>query len=269
MASTFNARNAAVYERSMGRWSSRLAPALLEFAGLSEIGHAEAVLDVGCGTGSLLQELVKQAGPRRIAGIDASAIYAEAARERMRDPRVDILTGDACALPYRDASFNLVLSQLVLQFVSDPGTALAEMRRVLRPAGIVVAAVWNSRGGMPHQRMFWDSAALIDPRAGELRARTFNRMTTRDGELAALFATAGLQRITTSTATIAMTFSRFDDFWGPIADGEGTLGRYVLDLQPETASLVRSAVEDAYLSGDDDGPRTFHCTAYLCRGLSP
>ena len=266
MASNFNARDPAVYERSMGRWSRQLAPDFVAFAALDQIGTAEAVLDVGCGTGSLLETLVANAGWRRIAGIDASELYLEAARHRVTDPRIELQTADAAALPYPNASFDAVLSQLVLQFVSDPAAALADMRRVVRPGGVVAAAVWNSGGGMPHQRMFWDTAALVDPRAADLRARTFNRIPTRDGELEALFRAAGLADIATSTATVAMRFIRFEDFWQPIAGGEGTLGKYVLKLDPETAALVRNAIEDAYLSGREDGPRVFHCTAFLCRG---
>ena len=69
MASTFNARDAAVYERSMGRWSRRLAPGFYEFA---HIGDAPRVLDVGCGTGSLLFELADNPAHRVLAGIAAS-----------------------------------------------------------------------------------------------------------------------------------------------------------------------------------------------------
>ena len=261
MASTFNARNAAVYERSMGRWSRRLAPGFLAFAGLGE-----SVLDVGCGPGSLLEELAASNGPRRIVGIDASPLYAAAARERLRDRRVVVLAADACALPFPDASFDAALSQLVLQFVPDPDGALAEMARVVRPGGTVAAAVWNSEGGMPHQRMFWDTAALVDPAAAKLRARTFGRRTTRDGELRSLFAAAGLTELADGTGTVAMDFADFDDFWGPIADGEGTLGKYVTGLAPKLAVRLREAVRAAYASDGADGPRTFHCTAYLCRG---
>jgi phosphatidylethanolamine/phosphatidyl-N-methylethanolamine N-methyltransferase len=130
VASTFNARNAAVYERSMGRWSRQLAPQFLRFAGMGD-----TVLDVGCGTGSLLLELAGRPEPRRIVGIDASPIYAAAAGKRLGDPRVTVLAADACALPFPDASFDAALSQLVLQVVPDPAGALAEMRRVVRPGG--------------------------------------------------------------------------------------------------------------------------------------
>jgi phosphoribosyl 1,2-cyclic phosphate phosphodiesterase len=68
MVSTFNARDAANYERSMGRWSRRLAPGFLAFA---DIGAAASVLDVGCGTGSLLFTLAANTAHTRITGIDA------------------------------------------------------------------------------------------------------------------------------------------------------------------------------------------------------
>jgi len=153
MASTFNARDAAVYERSMGRWSRRLAPGFAAFAG---IGDAPLVLDVGCGTGSLVFELADNPAHRLLAGIDASEIYvaaAQAQQAQVRDARIQLQHGDACAMPYADDSFDAALSQLVLQFVPHPAEAVAEMRRVVRQGGIVAAAVWNSAGGMPHQRV--------------------------------------------------------------------------------------------------------------------
>src|SRR3954451_16353477 len=122
MVSTFNARNASVYEQSMGRWSRLLAPGFVAFAGLGE-----AVLDVGCGTGSLLAEIARSEIPRRIAGIDAASVYLEAARARVADRRVELQEGDAEALPFADGEFDMALSQLVLQFVGKPGTAVREM----------------------------------------------------------------------------------------------------------------------------------------------
>jgi SAM-dependent methyltransferase len=181
MASTFNARDAAVYERSMGRWSRRLAPGFAAFAG---IGRAERVLDVGCGTGSLVFELADNPGHTQLVGIDASEIYLAAAREHATDThRFSFHHGDACAMPFVEDEFDAALCQLVLQFVPQPGEAVAEMRRVVRPGGTVAAAVWNSGGGMPHQRMFWDTAAMLDPAAAELRGKTFSRPMTRQDDL--------------------------------------------------------------------------------------
>ena len=68
-------------------------------------------------------------------------------------PSVRIELGDACALPYVDGSFDRALSLLVLQFVPQPEQAVLEMRRVVRPGGVVAAVVWDGFGGMPH----WDA----------------------------------------------------------------------------------------------------------------
>eukprot|EP01037_Dinobryon_pediforme_P002015 gene2014-2053_t len=218
----------------MGRWSRRLAPQLIGFAG---IAGARTVLDVGCGPGSLLFTLADDAGLQKISGIDASPIYTEAARARSSDPRIEILDGDACAMPFETASFDASLSQLVLQFVPDPLSAVREMRRVVKPGGVVAAAVWNSFGGMPHQRLFWDTAAMLDPAAVPLRAATFSRRTTVKGDLPLFFAEAGLTGIEEGSATVWMDFSDFEDFWSPIEGGEGTLGKYVTGLVPNLAGL--------------------------------
>ena len=268
MASTFNARDAAVYERSMGRWSRRLAPGFAVFAG---IGRAQRVLDVGCGTGSLVFELADNPAHQQLVGIDASDIYLSAAQAQVqRQPggaeRFAFHHGDACAMPFVEDEFDAALCQLVLQFVPQPGEAVAEMRRVVRPGGTVAAAVWNSGGGMPHQRMFWDTAAMLDPAAAELRGKTFSRPMTRQDDLYGLFERVGLREVAESTVTIPMDFADFDDFWSPIAGGEGTLGKYVLGLDADATARLETALRNAYESGQPDGKRHFSCTAFVCRG---
>ena len=262
MASTFNARDSAVYERSMGRWSRRLAPGFVAFAQVPPGAH---VLDVGCGTGSLLDELAGVPG-LVLAGIDASDIYVRAARERFAARAIPVQVGDACAMPFAPASFDAALSQLVLQFVPEPEAAAAEMRRVVRPGGTVAATVWNSAGGMPHQRMFWEVAAMLDPAAARLRNSTFNRRMTRRGDLPVLFEQAGLVEVEETSLTIWMEFEDFADFWTPILGGEGTLGRYVSALAPDAATRLERSLQDAFTSGEPDGPRQFACTAMACRG---
>jgi hypothetical protein len=71
--------------------------------------------------------------------------------------------------------------------MSDPARALAGMRRVTRPSGVVAAAVWDFAGGLVYQRIFWDTAAALDPDAELARDRRFSSPLTREGELAAAF----------------------------------------------------------------------------------
>ena len=264
IASTFNARNAAVYQRSMGRWSERLAVGFAAFAGLAP---GERVLDVGCGTGSLLFHLADRPERPEVTGIDASPIYVAAARQRAGTRSIVVEEGDAAALRFADASFDRALSQLVLQFIPDAASAVAGMARVVRAGGTVAAAVWASGGGMVLQRMFLDTAAQLDPAAAQLRDHTFTRPLTRPGELGALWHRLGLQNVVEDSLTIWMEHSDFADYWDPIAAGEGTLGRYVTALEPAARSRLEAQLRAAYLIGEPDGPRSFAATALICRGI--
>jgi len=156
MPIVFNARDAGNYERLMGRWSRRLAPLFIEHAGIAD---GEEVLEVGCGTGSLTFALAEAARFARLTAVDQSAVYLAAAQAKNRDRKIGLERGDGCALRFADASFDRALSMLVLpSVVPEPEQMVAEMRRVTRPGGVVAAAFWDTPGGTPHQRMFWDTA---------------------------------------------------------------------------------------------------------------
>jgi ubiquinone/menaquinone biosynthesis C-methylase UbiE len=110
MTSSFNVHDAAGYEQLMGRWSKKLAPLFIDFAGLA---NGEKVLDVGCGTGSLTFALTKFADLGEISAIDYSPVFVEAANRRNTDPRIKIQQADACALPFEDGTFDRALGLLV------------------------------------------------------------------------------------------------------------------------------------------------------------
>ncbi|MGH8772509.1 MAG: class I SAM-dependent methyltransferase, partial [Burkholderiales bacterium] len=97
----------------MGRWSRRLAPLLVGFAGIS---GAIRVLDVGCGTGNLGFCLGQNSEILSVRGLDISPAYIEHAKRRNRDARLGFEVGDACARPFPDASFAHAFSMLTMQF---------------------------------------------------------------------------------------------------------------------------------------------------------
>ena len=123
MSSKFISRGADKYDSFMGRWSRRLAPLFIDFAGLAA---GDRVLEVGCGTGSLTFALVKHANVTSVEAIDYEQQFIDAARERNTDPRINIQRGDACQLEFSDGQFDRALSMLVLQFVTDPERAVFE-----------------------------------------------------------------------------------------------------------------------------------------------
>jgi ubiquinone/menaquinone biosynthesis C-methylase UbiE len=100
------------------------------------------VLDVGCGPGVMVAELVERGCTFR--GVDPSADMISIARERFpENDRVSFITGDAARLEFPDNSFDAVLCMGVMDFVPNGQQAIGEMIRVLKPGGTLIITVTN------------------------------------------------------------------------------------------------------------------------------
>ena len=131
------------------------------------------LLDVGCGPASITADLAERVAPGRVVALDAAAGALEAARktlhERGLSEQVEVTSGDVMALPFEDASFDVVHAHQVLQHLADPVGALAEMRRVTRPGGIVAVrdAVYSAMTWFPEPAGMeqWRSVYMATARA--------------------------------------------------------------------------------------------------------
>src|ERR1700757_3021634 len=264
MTSEFNVHNATGYEQLMGRWSKKLAPLFIEFA---MVDKGERILDVGCGTGSLTFALAGAADLTEIAAIDYSPVFVEDVIRRNTDPRIKVRQADACALPFEDSTFDRALALLVLHFVPEAGKAVAEMRRVVRRGGVVAAAVWDHLGGMPGMRMMVDTTAALSEGGRQLRTRYCFQPMMQPDEMKRTFVEQGLVDVTEMQLMIRMDYLSFDDYWAPIAAGEGPLGKYVATLDAAERVRTDAAIRDAYEAGRPDGPRSFANIAWACRGI--
>jgi len=248
------------YELFMGRWSVRLAPLLVRFAGVID---GDDVLDVGSGTGALAATVAAVAPSSRVIGIDRSEPYVAVARALHQSPRIRFEVADAQQLPFKDASFDRTLSLLILNFVPVPQKALTEMIRVTRPGGTVAAAVWDYGKGMEMLRVFWDEVVALHPPADGKDER--HMPLSGAGELAALWR-AHMQNVSETALTIETRFSSFEDYWSPFLQQQGPAGAHVGTLSPEEREQLASKVRQRLLGDRADEPITLHARAWAVRG---
>jgi SAM-dependent methyltransferase len=265
-ALAYHADDGPAYERFLGRWSARLAEVLIDFAELPADGP---LLDVGCGTGSLALALCRRYPGRSVWAVDVSAAYLAFARGREGGGSIRFEQADAADLPFDAGMFSGSIAQLVLNFVPDAERAAKEMRRVTRSGGAVAAAVWDFRGGLVFQRLFWDTAAAIDPQAASTRDRLFAHPLAQPEGLLGQWQEIGLRDIERASLTIRMDYQSFGDYWDPLLGGQGPFGSYVAGLSEPRRASIQASVQAAYLAGAPDGPRSLAATAWAVRGRAP
>jgi SAM-dependent methyltransferase len=252
------------YESFMGRWSRVLGDAFVRFAGVEE---GERVLDLGCGTGSLTAAILSARSTVDVVGLDPSPAFVDAARDRFPDARVRFETGDAQHLPFADATFDRVVSMLVLNFVPDPGAAASEIRRVTRKGGHAAACVWDYGGGMQMLRFFWDAATALDPAAA---GRHEERMRLcRHGELEALWRGAGFEGVQETAITIEMRFKSFADYWQPFLGGVGPAGSFVASLTSDQQQALEARLRTGAWDDRPDEARVLPARAWAVVGTVP
>jgi ubiquinone/menaquinone biosynthesis C-methylase UbiE len=203
---SFSFDDSAAYERAMGRWSRAVAPVFLEWVAPPP---GARWLDVGCGTGIFTGLVLESCSPAAVFAVDPAQAQIDHASRQPAARRADFRVADARALPFPDATFDVVASALVINFVPDRPKALSEMRRVARAGGIVAGYVW-------------DFAAELSP-SGPLRRgmRRFGADVpelpgSRDstiGALSSLFEQAGFEKIAARTIEVTLPYSGFADFW--------------------------------------------------------
>ena len=229
--------SADAYDRFIGRYGRDLASALLDFAAV-EAGMR--VLDVGCGPGALSSVLVERLGAANVRAIDPSETFVEAFRTRLQ--HVEVLQSAAEDLPFANDTFDAALSQLAVNFMQDPITGVREMARVTRSGGLVAACVWDYAGEMTLLRAFWDAARDVDPEKADLADEGIVMPWCNEGDLARLWAAAGLDRVRFCPLRVKARYSSFDDLWSPLPTGVGPAGAYCRELGTESRAALKEAL---------------------------
>jgi ubiquinone/menaquinone biosynthesis C-methylase UbiE len=250
-------RAVEAYDRYVGRYGDALARAQIEAAGVQP---GQSALDVGCGPGALTHVLAQVLGAGNVAAVDPSDPFVQACRQRV--PGADVRVAAAEALPRFDRRFDVVLSQLVVNFMSDAPTGVRAMRAAARPGGTVASCVWDYADGMTMLRAFWDAAMEIDPAApDEGRMRWCS-----PSELRELWETARLANVSTGEIVVDAPYESFDDLWQPFTQGVGPAGAFCVALESARRERLRDAYRRRLSAGD--GPFRLTARAWFVRGTA-
>jgi len=250
----------AAYERYMGQWSQLAGGQFLDWlappAGLRW-------LDVGCGSGAFTEMLFQRCAPASVQGIDPSEAQLVFARSRLASPVAHFRQGDAMALPFADGTFDAAVMPLVIFFVPEPATGVAEMARVVCPGGIVTAYAWDmAGGGFPY-------AALQDEMRGLGIAAPLppSPGASRTDVLRELWTGAGLVAGETREITVQRAFADFDDYWATILGGP-SVGPQLAALSPGALARLKAGMRGR-LPADATGRITISARANAVKGRVP
>jgi ubiquinone/menaquinone biosynthesis C-methylase UbiE len=248
------------YESYVGRWSR---PVARQFLARLDAPAGARWLDVGSGTGAL-SEAVLGYSPSTVLGVDASADFVAYAAGRVRDPRASFAAGDAQHLPVRDATVDVLVSGLMLNFVPDRSAALREMHRVTERGGVVAAYVWDYPGRMQLMSYFWDTAAELRPAAHRLHEGVRFGFC-RPGPLRAMATDAGFTDVTVDDVVVPTVFRDFDDYWTPFLSGHAPAPAYAMSLDEAGRAALRDALRER-LPTAGDGTIPLTARAWVVRG---
>jgi len=194
----------------------------------------DRALDVGCGPGAALAAFAARLGTENVAGVDPSEPFVEMARSRV--PGADVRVAAAEAVPFDDDSFDVVVSQLVLNFMTDTPAGVAEMCRTARRTS--ASCVWDYAGETEMLRVFWDAALEIDPDAPD-EGRVMRWCSP--AELEELWKRAGLREVEVGELVVRAEYDDFDDYWAPFRAGIAPSGAYCASLPAARQEALRQA----------------------------
>jgi len=248
-----------MYDRFMGRYGDALGRALSERAG---VRPGMKALDVGAGTGKLTAVLTEILGEENVAAVDPSEPFASGLAEQF--PAADVRRGTAEELPFEDGSFDAVVAQLVVNFLTDPEGGAAEMARVAKEGGVVAAAVWDYRGEMTMLRVFWEAAGAVDERGAAARDERTRMRFGEPEEVVQLWEGAGLRGVEGGEIAVSASYEDFDDLWEPFLAGVGPGGDFTVSLEPEAQAALRE--EYRRRLGSPEGPFELQARAWYAVG---
>jgi len=253
--------DAAAYERVMGRWSGAIGARFLDWLAPAS---GQRWLDVGCGTGAFTELVLTHCSPGSIVGVEPAAAQIDHARRRI--PAGEFRTADATALPFADGEFDIVASALVINFIPDRAKALAEMRRVLRPGGMVTAYLWH-RSATANDAPFAPIERGLEIIGANVLRPPMRPESAAEGARTAL-ETTGFSDIAITILEATRTFPSFADYWETHCLPIAPPGQSIAALSDDGRARLRATMQ-AMLPAAADGTVSYSSRALAFKARKP
>ena len=250
----------ARYERTMGVWSRLAGTPFLDW--LDAPRHLRWI-DVGCGNGSFTRLLVERCMPCEVIGVDPSAAQLAYADRHPAGGVASFVEGNAFALPFPDNAFDAAVMALVIFFVPDPARGIAEMKRVVRPGGLVSAYAWDMMNdGFPYSAMQAEMSRFGIAPAYPPRPEISEQMALEQAWNA-----AGFNGVLSHVFVVQRTFDDFEDLW-TAACMTASVAPLLAAMPPDDVTELRTRME-ARSPADPSGKVTTSARVTAVRGRVP
>ena len=249
------------YERFMGRWSRAIGEKFLSW--LAPPADSRW-LDIGCGTGAFSELILRSCAPTAVVGIDPSPAQIDYARGVL--PAATFQVADSMELPFGDNEFDVAASALVIHFIPDRAKAFAEMRRVLRPGGLVAGYTWK-RTATTDFAPYVPMLRGVESVGGEALRSPLVPEGSADGMHATL-AAAGFDAIAVTEIEVRQSFRDFDEYWEVQTLSFSPPGKSVARLDDAQRTRLGDHLR-ATLPIAPDGSITYSATALAGKARKP
>ena len=248
----------AIYEEFMGRWSRLQGRTFLDWC---QLPRGLAWIDVGCGNGAFTEEILSRAAPSKVEALDPSPGQISYAKSRSEAKMAHFQVGDAMALPFENATFDVATMALVIAFVPDAVKAIAEMKRVTRAGGMVAAYMWD----MPAFKAPLGPLTMAMKDLGIETPRLPSAQASKRDEMDRIWKQVGLRDVETRELPIEISYPSFDNYWATLNLPMGPNATVMRSIAPERLAELRARLYGS-LSPRPDGSIVISCLANAVKG---
>lgn len=248
----------AAYERLMGRWSRAAGEVFLDWLALP-VGLQW--LDVGCGTGAFTELVVERCSPRETGAVDPSADQISFAQTRPSASQVEYQVGNALALPFGNDEFDVAAMALAINFVPDPLKAILDMKRVVKPGGMVATYMWDLAGKAATQEPLRKALAVMGVAVTPPPRVEFTRLD----KMRDLLVSAGLGDVEGRTIETRLEYDDFDDYWQTNTGLAHAFAEPILEMSETEVEKLKALLREQ-LPPDSEGRISYIAKANAVKG---